>query len=318
MDESSLYPDIEPYQSGWLKVDDLHEIYWEESGNPAGVPIILLHGGPGSGCRPWHRRLFDPSHYRIILFDQRGAGNSRPLGETRANTPDLLVSDMEALRIHMGIEKWIPCGGSWGSTLGLLYAETHPERCIALVVRGIFTMRKSELDWLYGHVGTIFPDAWHEFTTLLPEHERASPVSAYLARLMSEDPAVHLPAMRAWNALEDSCATLLPPVPPQAKMTDDERAHALARARIEAFYFVYHGFTPDDHILRNAHKLAGIPGIIIQGRYDMICPFTTAWELSRAWPNARFIIVPDAGHSISHDGIRMALMRGMEDLRKLC
>jgi len=317
MDESALFPVIEPYQSGWLKVDDIHEIYWEQSGNPQGVPVALLHGGPGSGFRAWHRQLFDPAHYRIILFDQRGAGLSHPLGETRANTPDLLVADMEALRIHLGIEKWIVGGASWGSTLGLLYAEAHPGRCIALVVRGIFTMRKSEIDWLYGNIRTIFPDAFDEFLAFLPENERADPLPAYLARLMNADPAIHLQAMHAWNRLEDSCLTLMPRGIPPAQLSPDETARSLARARIEAFYFVNHLFTPDDRILCNAGRLADVPGTIIEGRYDMICPFTTAWELARAWPKARFIVVPDCGHSIADTGIQKAFMQAMEDLRKL-
>jgi len=310
-----LYPEIEPYETGWLAVDDIHTLYWEQSGNPAGVPAVFLHGGPGSGATAAHRRFFDARHYRVVVFDQRGAGRSTPLGELRNNTTSHLVADMEALRRRLGIERWLVFGGSWGSSLALAYAESHPERCIALVLRGIFLCRKSEVDWFLDGMRNFFPEAWRRFAAYLPENERGDLLGGYHRRLVNPDPAVHMPAARAWSQYEGGCSTLRPN--PEAVAAFADPRVALGLARIEAHYFVNGLFLEEGQLLRNARRLAGMPGAIVQGRYDVVCPIVSADALAAAWPDASYAIVPDAGHSAMEPGIRAALVDATNRFRTL-
>ena len=303
----SLYPKIEPYEYGWLEVSPVHQVYWEQCGNPNGIPVIFLHGGPGAGAGPMHRRFFDPSFYRIIIFDQRGAGRSRPLGETRENTTPLLIEDMERLRRQFGVERWLVFGGSWGSTLAIAYAETHPERCLGLILRGIFLCRPSEIEWFLYGLRAIFPEAWRRFAHFIPANERNDLLRAYHARLMDPDPAVHLPAARLWGSYEGACSTLLPNPDTVAHFSSDPVA--LGLARIEAHYFTHNIFLPDNSLLDNVRRIAHIPGIIVQGRYDGVCPIVTADDLHRAWPEAEYVVVPDAGHSAFEPGIQRELVR---------
>jgi proline iminopeptidase len=301
-----LYPDIQPHQSGMLKLDDIHTMYWEVSGNPRGKPVVFLHGGPGSGSTPTHRRFFDPAHYRIVVFDQRGSGRSIPLGETRANTTQHLVSDIETLRRHLGVERWLVFGGSWGSTLALAYVETHPESCTGLVLRGIFLCRKREIDWFLYDARNLFPEAWRAFAEYIPEAERYDLLANYHERLMSPDPSVHMPAARRWSVYEGSCSTLLPSPETVAAFGDDRMA--LGLARMEAHYFINAIFLPENSLLDNISLIRHLPAVIVQGRYDVVCPIVTADELHRAWPEARYLVIPDAGHSAMEPGIRSALL----------
>jgi proline iminopeptidase len=307
----TLYPAIEPYQSGHLDVGDGHRVYWELCGNPDGVPAVFLHGGPGAGCSPDHRRLFDPARYKILLFDQRGCGRSRPHAELEANTIWDLVSDMEQLRAMIGADQWLVFGGSWGSTLALAYAETHPERVSALVVRGIFTLRKDELAWYYQHgCSALFPDAWEEFLAPIPEEERGDLIAAYRKRLVGDDRAEQLRAAKAWSKWEASTIYLRPrPEVASAYTTDD---FAVAFARIENHYFIHEGWMDEGQLIRDAHKLRPIPGVIVQGRYDVCTPPRTAWDLHKAWPEAEFHIVPDAGHGFDEPGILDQLIRATD------
>jgi proline iminopeptidase len=305
-----LYPEIEPYESGMLRLDALHEMYWEESGNPRGLPVVFLHGGPGAGSAPAHRRFFDPVRYRIVVSDQRGAGRSRPLGELRSNTTPLLVADLETLRQHLGIERWVVFGGSWGSTLALAYAIEHPERCAGLVLRGIFLCRRSEIEWFVYGVRNIFPEAWAAFAAHVPEEERADLLSAYYRRLTDPDAAIHMPAARTWSIYEGSCSTLLPSAETVAYFASD--IVALGLARIEAHYFTHNIFMPDNALLENIARVRGVPAVIVQGRYDAVCPIVTADDLHRAWPEAEYIVVPDAGHSAWEPGICAELVRACE------
>jgi len=313
MTQSDFYPPIEPYETGMLAVDDRHRLYWEQSGDPEGVPVVFLHGGPGAGASPQYRRFFDPAHYRIVIFDQRGAGRSRPLGETAANTTPDLIADIERLRAHLGIERWIVFGGSWGSTLAIAYAEHHPERCRALVLRGIFLCRRSEIDWFLYGMRTVFPEEWRRFAEFLPEDERGDLLAAYRRRLMDPDPATHMPAARAWSRYEGACSTLRPSAEVRAAFADETLA--LGLARLEAHYFSNDIFLPENFLLENVDKLRPIPGVIVQGRYDMVCPIVTADELHRAWPEAAYHIVDDAGHSALEPGIRARLVAAMEELK---
>jgi proline iminopeptidase len=307
---SELFPDIEPFAQGRLALSDLHEIYWEESGNPDGLPVVFLHGGPGAGSAPNHRRFFDPAAYRIMIFDQRGAGRSTPLGEIRDNTTPLLIEDIERLRRHRGIERWLVFGGSWGSTLALAYAQAHPERCLGLVLRGIFLCRQPEIDWfLYGLRG-FFPEAWDAFASHIPEAERGDLLGAYHCRLMDPDPAVHRPAARAWSVYEGSCSTLMP-----SRETVDYFAGdvvALGLARMEAHYFANRIFLPENALLENVHRIRHLPAVIVQGRYDAVCPIVSAHDLHQAWPEAAYVVIPDAGHSAWEPGIRAELVRATE------
>lgn len=311
----SFYPELQPCDRGRLKVSDLHEIYYEQCGNPHGQPAVVLHGGPGGGISPFLRQLHDPGHYRIILFDQRGCGQSTPHAELRENTTWDLVADMERLRNHLGIEAWQVAGGSWGSTLALAYAETHPQRVTSLITRGIFTLRRQELLWFYQRgADALFPDLWEGYLAPIPEAERHDLIAAYHRRLTSSDTSVQLAAARAWSQWEGATISLLADDKRVADFGQDR--FALAFARIECHYFVNRGFFErDDQLLANAHRLKAIPGVIIQGRYDVVTPMETAWALHRAWPEARFEIVPDAGHTATEPGIADALVRATDSFR---
>jgi len=311
-----LFPEIEPRASGMLRLDATHSMYWEESGRAEGIPVVFLHGGPGAGSTPKHRRFFDPGAYRIIVYDQRGAGRSTPLGELRDNTTPHLIADLETLRRHLGVERWILFGGSWGSTLVIAYAEAHPERCLGLILRGIFLCRKkSEIEWFLYGLRSIFPEPWEKFAGFLPQEERGDLLSNYHRRLIDPDPAVHMPAARAWSIYEGSCSTLLPSPETVAYFAGD--VVALGLARIEAHYFVNDIFLPENSLLANAHRLHGIPGVIVQGRYDMVCPLVSAHELHLAWPQADYRIVPDAGHSVWEPGILGALVEATERFKRM-
>ncbi|MEM9156684.1 MAG: prolyl aminopeptidase [Cyanobacteria bacterium P01_F01_bin.33] len=307
-----LYPAIEPYASGTLPVSDLHTLYYEECGNPNGKPAVFLHGGPGGGCPPEYRQYFHPDTWRLILFDQRGCGRSTPYAELRENTTWELVADIERLRSHIGIDKWLVFGGSWGSTLALAYSETHPECCTGLILRGIFMLRQREIQWFYQE-GTsyLFPDAWEDYLKPIPSLERDDMVAAYHKRLIDSDAATRLEAARAWSIWEASTSKLVPDAKLKQQFGEDE--FAVAFARIECHYFINKGFFEvDDYILRNAHRIQNIPGTIVQGRYDVVCPPVSAWELHQAWPKSELIVVPDAGHSMSEPGVRSALIEATD------
>ncbi|WP_201833060.1 prolyl aminopeptidase [Microvirga zambiensis] len=307
----TFYPEIEPYDHGMLDVGDGHHVYWELCGNPAGKPVVFLHGGPGGGCTPTQRRLFDPKKYRILLFDQRGCGRSRPYASLDANTTWHLVADIERLREMIGVDKWMVFGGSWGSTLALAYAQEHPERVTELVLRGIFTLRRSELLWYYQEGASwIFPDKWEGFLAPIPEDERGDLMAAYRKRLIDPDPAVRAKAARAWSLWEGETITLLHNQEYSDQFGDEH--YAIAFARIENHYFVNEGWFEEGQLIRNAHRLKDIPGVIIQGRYDIATPPKTAWELHRAWPEAKFIMVPDAGHAVSEPGITHQLIEATD------
>lgn len=311
----TLYPAIEPFASGFLQVSPLHRLYYEQCGNPDGKPVVFLHGGPGAGCGPNSRRFFDPAHYHIILFDQRGCGRSTPHAELVENTTWELVADMERLRQHLGIDRWQVFGGSWGSTLALSYAQTHPQRVSELVLRGIFMLRRWELEWFYQKgCDAIFPDAWETYLAQIPEVERGDLISAYYRRLTSPDPAIRLSAAKAWSVWEASTSYLLQDAGQIQGNAVDE--FALAFARIECHYFVHGGFfEADDQLLRNASRLKDIPAVIVQGRYDVVCPTRSAWDLHRAWPEADLRIVADAGHSAFEPGITDELVRATDRFR---
>lgn len=314
MTRQDLFPPIEPYATGMLKLDAPHTMYWEQSGNAGGRPVAFLHGGPGAGATPTHRRFFDPQHYRIIVFDQRGAGRSMPLGSLADNTTQHLVADMEALRRHLGVERWVLFGGSWGSTLALAYAVTHPQRCLGLVLRGVFLCRRSEVDWFLYGIRTVFPEAWRAFAGFLPESEREDLLESYYRRLTNPDPAVHMPAARAWSTYEGACSTLLPSPDTVAAFGEDRMA--LGLARIEAHYFRNNVVAPRDDLVRRIDAIRRMPTIIVQGRYDMVCPIVSADELARAWPEADYVVVPDAGHSAMEPGIRARLITATEKFRR--
>ena len=299
----SLYPDRAPYRTGRLKVSALHELYYEECGNPFGKPAVLLHGGPGGGSNPVMRRYHDPERYRIVLFDQRGCGRSTPHASLDENTTWHLVEDIETLREHLGIARWQVFGGSWGSTLALAYAETHPERVTDLILRGIFTLRRSELEWFYWEgCSWIFPEAFDAFLRPIPASERSDMISAYYRRLTDPDPEVQLEAARAWSAWEGKTLSLLPDAERVRRFSED--AYALAFARIECHYFMHGGFfDADDQLIRCADRIRHIPGVIVHGRYDVVTPAKIAFDLATAWPEADLRIVPDAGHAMTEAGI---------------
>lgn len=313
----NLYPPIEPYSTGFLKVSDVHTIYWEQSGNPDGHPVVFLHGGPGGGTSPSNRRFFDPEFYRIILFDQRGAGKSTPHACLENNTTWDLIDDIEKLREHLKIPEWQVFGGSWGSTLALAYSESHPDKVTGLVLRGIFLLRKKEIDWFYeGGAAVIYPDAWEPFRDLIPEKERESFVTAYHRRLNSEDLEIQYAAARAWTKWEMMTAHLLPN-DENIKRGDDDY-FSLAFARIENHYFVNKGFFPSDSfLLDNVDKIRHINTTIVQGRYDVCCPMMSAWDLHKAFPEADFKVVPNAGHSANEPGIAAELVAANEKLKSL-
>lgn len=310
-----LFPQIEPYQHGMLAVDPIHTIYWEQSGNPEGIPVVFLHGGPGAGSTTAHRRFFDPSFYRIIILDQRGAGRSTPLGELRNNTTPHLISDLEQLREYLNIERWLVFGGSWGSTLALAYGEAHPERCLGFILRGIFLCRKKEIDWFLYGLQIFFPEAWKKFVAPLAPDEQKNILAAYYQRLKNPDPAIHMPAARSWSTYEGTCSTLLPNPETVEYFSSDNVA--LGLARMEAHYFSHNIFLPENSILNNIQKLHPIPATIIQGRYDAVCPIISADELRHAWPQAEYIIIDDAGHSAWEPGILSALIKATEEFKKL-
>lgn len=314
MPRGDLFPDIGPYETGWLPVSGGHTLYWEQVGNPRGRPALFLHGGPGAGAGAVHRRFFDPAHWRIVIFDQRGAGRSRPLGELAANTTPDLIADIEELRRHLDVPRWMLFGGSWGSTLALAYAQAHPDRVAGCVLRGVFLGRDSEVDWFLHGLRAVFPEVWAQFAGFIPEAERGDLLGAYLRRLTDPDPAIHAPAARAWSIYEGSCSTLLPSPDTVASFAQDRTA--LGLARIEAHYFAHRLFLPDGGLLAGMDRLAGIPAEIVQGRYDMVCPAVTAFELAAAWRTARLTVVPDAGHSALEPGIRAALVAAVDRMRK--
>lgn len=308
--EDGLYPPLEPYASGMLQVSDLHTLYWETSGNPRGKPVVFLHGGPGGGTEPKYRRFFNPEKYRIVLVDQRGCGKSTPHASLVDNTTWDLVADIERLRESLGIARWQVFGGSWGSTLALAYAQTHPGRVSELVLRGIFLLRAKEIAWFYQEgASMIFPDAWEGYLAPIPESERGDLLHAYHRRLTGNDPAVQLEAAKAWSTWEGATSRLYTDPAMLARVGEDR--FALAFARIECHYFVHKGFLRSDtQLLDDAAVLrkAGIPGVIVQGRYDVVCPMDSAWRLHRAWPEAQLVVVPDAGHSANEPGITRALV----------
>ena len=308
---ADLYPEIAPFADGKLRLDGRHTLYWELSGRPDGMPVVFLHGGPGAGSLPVHRRFFDPDHYRIVVFDQRGAGRSKPAAELRDNTTPHLIEDMETLRRHLGIEQWLVFGGSWGACLALAYGITHPERCAGFVLRGVFLGRRRELDWFLHGMATVFPEAWRDFAGFLPEDERANLVDAYHRRLADPDPAVHLAAARAWGRYESACSVLVP------TSEGGAAGSSLALARIEAHYFKNRMFMAENHVLDNLDRVRHLPAAIVQGRYDVVCPMVTADELARAWPDADFTVVPDAGHAALEPGIRAALVAATERCKAL-
>jgi proline iminopeptidase len=315
MSRRELFPPIEPYATGMLPLDRRHTMYWEQSGNPGGQPVVFLHGGPGAGATPTHRRFFDPAAYRIVVFDQRGAGRSTPLGEVHDNGTERLVADMELLRLQLGIERWVVFGGSWGSTLALAYAQAHPGRVRALVLRGIFLCRKAEVDWFLYGARTVFPEPWRAFAGHIPAAERGDLLEAYYRRLTDPDPGVHMPAARAWSIYEGACSTLLPNPDTVAAFGEDRMA--LGLARIEAHFFRHEVRPPGRDLVRLIDRIRHIPATIVQGRYDMVCPIVSADELAGAWPEAHYVVVPDAGHSAMEPGIRAQLVTATERAKRL-
>lgn len=312
----NFYPEIEPFQAEFLKVSDLHTLYVEQCGNPKGRPVIFLHGGPGGGINADHRRFFDPHHYRIVLFDQRGSGKSTPAAELRENTTWDLVADIEKIRAHLGVEDWIVFGGSWGSTLALAYSETHPDRVKGLILRGIFLCRPSEIKWFYQFgASEIFPDIWESYQNHIPENERHDFVKAYYKRLTHEDGNVRLAAAKAWSKWEAATSRLI--VDMKAIDAFDEAIFALQFARIECHYFIHNSFFKTENwLLENIAKIRHIPTVIAQGRYDVVCPARSAWDLHRAFPESELYIVPDAGHAAGEVGIRSKLVQFTDRFRK--
>ncbi|GAB3542804.1 prolyl aminopeptidase [Noviherbaspirillum agri] len=311
--ELKLFPPIEPYRHGMLPLDAIHTMYWEECGNPDGVPVLFLHGGPGGGLSPRHRRFFDPAYYRIVLFDQRGAGQSTPLGEYHNNTTQLLIDDIERLRELLNIEQWLVFGGSWGSTLALAYGQAHPHRCLGFILRGIFLCTPAEIDWFLHGIRWFFPEAHDDFLAPIPLEERRDLLHAYARRLFSDDPEVYLPAARSWSRYEGRCLFLEPD--PEAIDDFSSDAVSLGIGRLEAHYFLHEGFLPNDRLICNIDRIRHLPAIIVQGRYDVVCPPATAFRLHAAWPEARLQVIGDAGHSAAEPGIATALVAATEQFR---
>jgi len=308
---TALFPPIAPIRSGTLDVDAIHTIYWEEVGNPDGIPVVFLHGGPGAGLSPQHRRFFDPEQYRIILFDQRGAGKSTPLGEWRNNTTGLLVDDIERLRIKFGIEQWLVFGGSWGSTLALAYGQAHPERCLGFVLRGIFLCTQEEIDWFISGIRWFYPELYEEFAAHIPPAERGDLLRAYTSRMQSDDPDVYWPAARAWSRFEGRRVFLMPQPDEAPNDTLD-----LGVGRLESHYMANLGFLDQDQLMRNLERIAHLPALIVQGRYDVICPPVSAWRLHQAWPGSVLKLIPDAGHGALEAGISRALVAATEQFKR--
>ena len=307
----SLFPPILPTRSGMLKVDEIHTIYWEEVGNPDGVPVVFLHGGPGAGLSPQHRRFFDPQHYRVILFDQRGAGKSTPLGEWRNNTTQLLIEDIETLRVKFNVEQWLVFGGSWGSTLALAYGQSHPERCLGFVLRGIFLCTAAEIDWFLHGVQWFYPELYDEFVAPIPEDERGDLLGAYHRRMLSADPAVYWPAARAWSRFEGRRVFLLPQPNEAASDTLD-----LGVGRLESHYMANLGWFDEGQLLRDLNRIAHLPALIVQGRYDVICPPLSAYRLHQAWDQSVLRMIPNAGHGALESGIAAALVGATESFKR--
>lgn len=314
--QTTLYPAMEVNQSGYLLVDEQcqHEMYWEESGNPNGIPVVFIHGGPGTGSTIGSRRFFDPDFYRIIVYDQRGSGRSKPLGEIRNNTTPLLIEDLETLRKYLKVDQWLVFGGSWGSTLSIAYAEHYPERCLGLILRGIFLCRTSEINWFLYGMKVIFPEHWKEFVEYLPENKRNDLLKSYHELLMNPDPAIHMPAAKVWSKYEGICATLLPSDDTVDFFLGD--TVALGLARMEAHYFSNNIFLPENFLMNNLHKIRHLPITIVQGRYDIVCPIVTADEVVQHLPEANYIIVPDAGHSATDPGICRELVKACEEFKE--
>ena len=312
-----LYPQIDPFDEGMLRVSPVHTIYYEQSGNPKGAPVVFLHGGPGGGTVPDYRRFFDPEAYRIILFDQRGSGRSTPHASLEENTTWHLVEDIEKLRAHLDVESWHVFGGSWGSTLALAYAQTHPARVRSLVLRGIFLCRPKEIRWFYQEgASNIYPDVWEQYVNVIPPEERGDMLAAYYRRLTSDDEAVRTEAARAWSVWEGSTSKLYPD--PDLIDHFGDAHFATAFARIECHYFTHDSFFPTaNYLIENVDKIRDIPAVIVQGRYDVVCPIVSAWELHRAWAEADFQVIPDAGHSALEPGIRAALVEATDKFRSL-
>ena len=310
------YPETKPYKTFMLKVSGLHTLWVEECGNPEGTPVVFLHGGPGAGCEAFHRRFFDPKHYRIILFDQRGCGRSTPHAELRENTTQDLVTDIERIREHLGIDRWLVFGGSWGATLGLAYAEAYPDRVTGLILRGIFLCRRQDIQWFYQEgAGKIHPELWEEYVRIIPEDERHDMVGAYYRRLTSSDVNVQLAAARAWSVWEGATSNLV-----TKPSVLDHFAHeptALSLARIECHYFIHDSFLHDNQLLKEAHRLEGIPGVIVHGRYDMVCPIEQAWALHQAWPGSELKVAPCSGHSATEPEIIDALVLATQQFREM-
>ncbi len=311
----TFFPEIKPYQRHIIAVEPPHEIYVDESGNPDGIPVLFVHGGPGAGCGKYDRRFFDPQVYRIVLFDQRGSGRSRPHAELQTNTTQKLVEDIEFIRTTLGIEKWVLFGGSWGSTLSLVYAQTYPERVMGLILRGIFLCRPVDLLWFYQEgASRLFPDYWDDFIQPIPEEDRHDMMNAYYRHLISDNQIQQMTAAKAWSLWEGRTATLRPNQDVVDSFTEPHRA--LSLARIEAHYFVNNAFLEENQILRDAHKLADIPGVIVHGRYDVICPLDNAYLLHKAWPGSELNIIREAGHASREAGIVDALIRATNDMAK--
>ena len=322
LDTFTLFPEIEPYATHVLPADHQHHIYYEECGNPAGVPVLFLHGGPGSGCNPAQRRFFDPAFYRIILLDQRGCGRSTPLGCVTENNTQALIKDIEAIRKTLHIEKWLVFGGSWGSTLAICYAQAFPQVVTGLILRGIFLSRPAELNWFLGEIKHFYPDVWQTLSEYLPEAERADVLTAFRQRVFSEDTAISFPAAMAWNAFETSIMKLIPKeniaqLALDAQALEEMHRIEVARARVQIHYIQHLCFIDGEAVLKNCTDLAGIPTTIVQGRYDMVCPPNTAWQLHKAMPHAAFTMVPDAGHSAMETGVVSALVGATEKFKSI-
>ena len=320
-EDRPLFKPLDAYDSGLLDVGAVHQIYWEQSGNATGVPVVFLHGGPGAGTAPAYRRFFDPTAYRIILFDQRGAGRSTPEADVTDNTTAHLIADIETLRRHLDVERWIVFGGSWGSTLALAYGQAHPDRCIGFILRGVFLFSDGEVAWFMGGegrgMGRFFPEAYRSFLQFIPAVERGDLLGAYYALLIDPDPAVHKPAAAAWCAYENACSRLIPAnsKADDAKSTGQYYGGALSMARIEAHYMMNRGFLAPDQLINGIKAIERHPAIIVQGRYDMVCPIAAADRLACAWPGAQYRVVPDAGHSSMEPSIRAALVKATEDFK---
>jgi len=314
--EEVLFPTIEPNNSGLLQVDPIHQIYWEECGNPKGVPVVFLHGGPGAGSTPDHRRFYDPQFYRIIVFDQRGAGRSKPSAELKENSPNHLIEDLEKLRLFLNIERWLVFGGSWGATLGIAYGETYPERCLGFILRGIFLMRPEEIEWFSYGVRRFFPETWERFANFVPESERGDLLKAYDKLLRDPNEQLQLTTAKLFCRTEAEISSLLPN--PKLVEAYQENIAAMGCARMEAHFMLNHAKVLGNHLLPNVHKIAHLPAVIVQGRYDMCCPPVSAYELAREWPKAELIMVEDAGHSASEPGIRRQLVAATEKFKLMC